>query len=229
MINNSTLGLRKTIAVLFVNRKVDVLIDLILVFSPFVVIGAIGELLGDGTALGALVINLAYALGLIFATVVLKWRRSGWRHIGLAKPESWRKTVLIAIGVVFVMIIANLVVQGLLQILAGSSIAPLDQSSYDSLVGSLPLFLLYILATWTLVAFGEEMLFRAFLTALLVSSLIFGLAHISWGIAGVIQTAIMGLILGLAYFRTKQNLWVTIIAHGLLDTLMFLFIFSGVA
>jgi membrane protease YdiL (CAAX protease family) len=218
---------------------------LILVFSPFVVIGAIGELLGDGTALGALVINLAYALGLIFATVVLKWRRSGWRHIGLAKPESWRKTVLIAIGVVFVMIIANLVVQGLLQILAGSSIAPLDQSSYDSLVGSLPLFLLYILATWTLVAFGEEMLFRAFLTtrlsdlfkgikgswilALLVSSLIFGLAHISWGIAGVIQTAIMGLILGLAYFRTKQNLWVTIIAHGLLDTLMFLFIFSGVA
>lgn len=45
MISNSTLALRETIGVLFVNKKVGVLIDLLLVYSPFVVIGAVGELL----------------------------------------------------------------------------------------------------------------------------------------------------------------------------------------
>jgi membrane protease YdiL (CAAX protease family) len=37
----------------------------------------------------------------------------------------------------------------------------------------------------------------------------------------------MGLLLGFAYLRTGRNLWVTIFAHGLVNTLKFILVFSG--
>ena len=93
--------------------------------------------------------------------------------------------------------------------------------------------------------FGEEMLFRAFLIvglaglfgnlkakwalALVGSSLLFGLAHYDWGPAGIIDTTIMGLVLGSIYLRSGGNLWITIIAHGLINTLKFSLIYAGVA
>ena len=94
-----------------------------------------------------------------------------------------------------------------------------------------------------LFAFGEEMLFRAFLTvslakalgnvkarwalALAGSSLMFGLAHFSWGLAGMIETATFGLIIGFIYLRTGRNLWVPIIAHALANTIKFSLFFAG--
>ncbi len=111
------------------------------------------------------------------------------------------------------------------------------------MVGNLPLFLLMTVAAWTTIAFGEEMMWRAFLInslagfiplsrarwvlALIGSSLFFGLAHASNGLAAVAETAIIGLFIGFVYLRTGRNLWVTIIAHGLLDTLAFILIYSG--
>jgi membrane protease YdiL (CAAX protease family) len=89
------------------------------------------------------------------------------------------------------------------------------------------------------------MIFRAFLTnglaalfpgrkgqwalALIGSSIIFGLAHYSWGLAGVLETTLLGLVFGSAYLLSGRNLWVTIIAHGLANTLGFILIFSGMA
>jgi membrane protease YdiL (CAAX protease family) len=100
-----------------------------------------------------------------------------------------------------------------------------------------------LVLSWTTIAFGEEMLFRAFLIdrlaglfqptkarwalALTGSSLAFGLIHFDWGSVGVFETTIMGLIFGFAYLRTGRNLWVTIMAHGLLNTLKFILVFSG--
>jgi membrane protease YdiL (CAAX protease family) len=87
------------------------------------------------------------------------------------------------------------------------------------------------------------MLFRAFLTtslagamgdfkakwplALVGSSLLFGLAHSDWGPAGIIDTFVIGLVLGAIYLRSGRNLWITIIAHGLANTLKFSLIYAG--
>jgi membrane protease YdiL (CAAX protease family) len=245
MINNTAVSGRERVNELGDKNRVGSLVDILIAFSPLLIIGSIGEWLGDGTALGAVLINVAYVLCIGLATVVLKRRGVGWGEIGLARPGSWLKTVLLGVGALIGYILANLALQGILQLLPGLEMAPSDQSSFNALVGNLPLLLIYVAAAWTIIAFGEEMLFRAFLInslavlfrkskatwalAGLVSSLAFGLAHFSWGLAGVIETTLLGLILTFVYLRTGRNLWVTIIAHGIGNTLGFLLVYSGAA
>ena len=101
---------------------------------------------------------------------------------------------------------------------------------------------LWIFAGFT-VAFGEEMLVRGFMmnrlaqlfgstraawaTALVISAVIFGLMHVYQGTMGVLLTGAVGLVFGAAYLIVRRNLWVTIIAHGVIDTLAFVAFYFG--
>ncbi|MCP4422823.1 MAG: hypothetical protein GY805_39945, partial [Chloroflexi bacterium] len=89
--------------------KRGALLGLLIAFTPVLIIGLIGEWLGDGTAPGAILINIGYAFSVLAATIVLKQRDSGWRKIGLGRPSSWPKTILLAIGaVVIYIVVANI-------------------------------------------------------------------------------------------------------------------------
>jgi membrane protease YdiL (CAAX protease family) len=226
-------------------NKVGLLRDILVVLAPWMILGGIGEWLGDGTTAGAVSIMLGYALSVILATIVLKRRSSGWREVGLARPDSWRKTILLGLGAFVVAALAYVAIQVIMQNLPGLEIAQADKSNYNPIYGNLPLLILYIVAAWTTIVFGEEMLFRGFLMnslaeffqhakaqwalALIGSSLIFGFAHFSWGIAGMVETMIIGLVFGFIYLRTGRNLWVTIIAHSLMNTVSFVLVYSGVS
>jgi membrane protease YdiL (CAAX protease family) len=216
--------------------------DILVVFVPFVLVAGIGEWLGGDTALGPVAVNLAYVLSILLASLVLKARGTGWREIGLARPDSWRRTVFIGFGLSVVTILAGLALQAIVLNLPGLEIGPSDQSQYNPLHGDLTLLLIMLVLSWTTIAFGEEMLFRAFLTnslaglfqpakarwalALIGSSITFGIIHYDYGLAGMLETTLMGLFLGFAYLRTGRNLWVTIVAHGLMNTLKFVLVFS---
>lgn len=179
------------------------------------------------------------------ATLVLRARGTGWRAIGLARPESWSRTALWGLALAVAVAVALLFIQVAVYSLPGMQLESSDQSQYNPLAGNLPLLLFMVVAAWTSIAFGEEMFFRAFLitslaymrqgskvswaVALVISSAFFGLAHYQWGLAGVIETGIFGLILGTAYLRSGRNLWIPIIAHGLLNTVKFLLIYGGIA
>jgi membrane protease YdiL (CAAX protease family) len=224
-------------------KRVGRLAGILAVLVPFVLVAGIGEWLGGDTALGPIAVNLAYVLSILIASLVLKARGSGWREIGLARPDSWPRTLLIGIGLTVGVILVGIALRGIAQKLPGSAIRPSDQSQYNPLHGNLHLLLTMLVLSWTTIAFGEEMLFRAFLTnslaglfqgakarwalALIGSSVAFGLVHYDWGLAGMVETTIMGLLLGFAYLRSGRNLWITIVAHGLLNTLKFVLVFSG--
>ena len=226
-------------------KNILIFLGILLAFAPLFIIGLFGEWLGDGTVSGVVLIYLAYVMSIGLATIVLKRLGSTWRGIGLARPASWPKTVLLGLGTLVAYLVITLTMQAVMQNLLAPDMAPADRSSFNALVGNLPLLIIMVAASWTTIAFGEEMLFRAFLTntlagffpqsrakwafALIGSSLLFGLAHFSWGLAGVIETTIMGLFLGFVYLRTGRNLYVTIIAHSLLNTLGFILIYSGVS
>lgn len=244
MNDNLTLSFSQRATRLFTSDKRGHLIGILAVFVPFVIVGLIGESLGTDTSFASgLVITLTYLLGMVIATAVLKAQGSGWQEIGLARPKSWPKTIVKALGALVAVVAAMIIVQIILANIPGLALQPSDQSDYNPLTGNLPMFLVLVVAAWTSVAFGEEMLFRAFLTvslagalgnlkarwalALAGSSLMFGLAHFSWGPAGMIETFVMGFVLGFIYLRSGRNLWITIIAHALANTIKFSLIYAG--
>lgn len=214
-------------------------------FLPILVLGIIGTVLGTDTFFGGMIVTIGYILSILIATVFLKIRGSDWREIGLARPQSWKRTVLYGVGVLLALVVMNIALQVIAINLPGAEVAPIDQSRFNPLEGNLVVFLLFVLLSWTTIAFGEEMFYRAFLITqlqevvpasklgtvfvLFASSLIFGLVHWVEGPLGVMTTFAMGLILGAVYLRSGRNLWITIIAHGLVNSIRFLFLFLGAA
>jgi membrane protease YdiL (CAAX protease family) len=243
MNNRMTFPIRKDIRSLLEERGSGTLLGILLVFVPFGFVASVGEGLETGSAISYGLITLAYVLGLAIATLVLRQWGWNWRAIGLARPASWGRTALQAVGATLVSLAILVALQVMVQIFLGPTAPVSDQSEYNPISGNLPLLLGMLAAAWTTAAFGEEMLFRAFMinalgrpfqqtrvtVALTVvgSSVIFGLAHFAWGWMGVLETTLFGLVLGTIYVRSGRNLWVTIIAHGLANTAKFLLLYSG--
>ena len=70
------------------------LTDILIVATPIIVLGVIGNVIGLDTLVGGAVINLGYVLAIIFGGLILHRQGSGWRKIGLGKPASWFRTIL---------------------------------------------------------------------------------------------------------------------------------------
>jgi hypothetical protein len=114
---------------------------------------------------------------------------------------------------------------------------------FRSLTGNLKLTLIFLALSWTLAAFGEELVYRGYLMnrvadllnrtrrawiiSLITVHVAFGLAHAYQGMTGIIDEGVSGLLLGLIYLRTGRNLSVPIIAHGVSDSIDFILIFLG--
>ena len=173
--------------------------------------------------------------------ISLRWRGLGWRDVGLARPLNWRRTIVIGIACGIGMELLELfVTQPLLVKLTGKM--P-DFSDLGDLHGNWKLFLLFLALTWTLAAFGEEMVYRGYLMnrvaglfrnpriawmiSLVVVSFAFGLGHIDQGITGQVENMIDGLLLGAIFLATGCNMWAAIIAHGFSDTLDILLMYLG--
>jgi membrane protease YdiL (CAAX protease family) len=226
-------------------KRVRILLEILVAFLPILVLGGLGTSLGTDTFLGGMIVTLGYALSILVATFVLKSRGSSWQDIGLARPGSWPRTVLLSIGALAALFIMTIALQIVALNLPWIEVPPVDQSRFNPLDGNLVVFLLLVVLAWTTIAFGEEMFYRAFLItqlgdvfqksklgtalALIASSIIFGFAHVVEGPLGVANTFFMGLIFGAIYLRTGRNLWVTIIAHGLANTIRFYMLFIGAA
>lgn len=207
----------------------------ILVFIFFVS----GLMLWWGTKIqSALLTLLSILLALSCIRLVLWFRRSSWRELGIKKPKSWLKTILLAIGGLISMYSVVIVTMPLVTRLTGQ---PIDRSQFDVLRGNVPALIFGLLIVWTLAAFGEELIFRGYLMntikhvfqhenfgwimACIVNSILFGFGHAYQGLSGVILLAIVGLLYALFYLGSGRNLWVPILMHGLYDTSAFLVIF----
>ena len=178
---------------------------------------------------------------LIVGWISLRLRRLAWRNLGLNRNRSWLLTLALGIGAGLLMEVFELFVsQPLLIRLTGKK--P-DFSDFASLQGNLKWTLILIAFAWTLAAFGEEMVWRGYLMnrvaglgkytrlawiiSLVGVNMVFGLAHSYQGITGIIDEGLMGVLLGLMYLGTGNNLSVPIIAHGVADTVDALLIFLG--
>ncbi len=179
---------------------------------------------------------------LAVAAFFLWWRGPGWRAIGLRRPADLRRTLLVAAILALYQFPGTYLVEPLIARLTTGALP--DVSVFRSLVGNEQALLFWLVISWTMAAFMEEMVYRGWLTAriaelwrysrpgwiiaLIGSSALFGLAHLYQGLSGVVASGVTGFLLGTAYLSSGRNLWCAILAHGLLDTLGFVMIYLGV-
>jgi len=166
----------------------------------------------------------------------LRRRRLTWRSVGLRKTDRWAGTAAAALA-------AAVVLQLLSEFVTEPIVGRPDLSSFRYLVGNLPATLGMLALVWTLAAFGEEMSYRgyllergaalgqhspaAYLSAMVVVSLLFGIGHFYQGLSGIAGSVVSGLFFGALYLGGRRNLWPPILAHGFSDTIGLVMIYLG--
>lgn len=188
------------------------------------------------------VVLFSKTLNLLALGWISLWIRGlGWRDVGLRLYRGWGRTI--ALGVACGAGIEALELFVTQPLLVRLTHHWPDLSDFRGLQWNFKLLPVALLLTWTLAAFGEEMVFRGYLMnrvadlfgrkrpawilSLLLVSAVFGFAHLYQGSTGVIENAIDGLLLGIIYLRCDNKLSVPIVAHGVTDTIDFLLIFIG--
>jgi hypothetical protein len=164
-----------------------------------------------------------------------------WTDLGLVRFQNWRKTVLVGVSCGVAMELFELYIsQPILTRWTGK--AP-DLELFRALHGNVTWTLIAMAGTWTLAAFGEEMVYRgyfmnrvtdlmrpnrtAWIVSLVVVSCAFGASHIDQGITGQLENVVDGGFLGAIYLACRRNLSVSIVAHGVADTLDVFLLFFG--
>jgi hypothetical protein len=178
---------------------------------------------------------------LVLGWISLRLRNMTWRQVGMAAPTNWPRTLLVALIAGCAMEALELFVTQ--PILVHLFHQPPDLSALDELYHHPGALALALALTWSLAAFGEELVWRGyvlnriaevlgairgrFVIALLLSSAVFGLAHYDQGITGVTENIIDGALLACLYLAAGRNLWVPILAHGITDTVDCILLYSG--
>jgi hypothetical protein len=170
---------------------------------------------------------------LLIGWASLHLRGRGWRDVGLRRGPGLRRLAYVGIvGGIALETLQLTITQPLVARLTG---AEPDLHQLSGLAGNLPRLGLYLLFSWTLAAFGEELVWRGYVfnrllgllsgrrasysLALALTSVLFGLAHAYQGAPGIIVETVSGLILGAAYLGCDRNLAVPIAVHGVVDTI----------
>jgi membrane protease YdiL (CAAX protease family) len=178
---------------------------------------------------------------LLLGWISMRLRGVRWRELGFTRYRNWRLTSIFGIAAGAVAETFQLLItQPLLARLTGKQ--P-DLADFRVLTGNIKWTLIALALSWTLAAFGEELVWRGYLMnriaglgkhtgltwicSLLVVNAVFGLAHSNQGVTGIIEEGIAGVLLGFMYLGTRRNLAVPIVAHGVQDTIDMILIFFG--
>jgi membrane protease YdiL (CAAX protease family) len=215
-------------------------VEIIMVFLvAFLFIKAFGSNESSDLLYNQTIIWTANILMLLMVFTGIKLRGEGLEHFGFSfKKVTWKiglKTFLQSI-IVFILALAGFVIGSIIMANITGIPESSDMSSYDYLKDNIWMLFLTLGGVYIVSSFGEEVIYRAFLInriselglnskkgkilAVIISAIIFGLAHYSWGIMGVVQTTFMGLALGGSYLYLKKRIWVLIFAHAYMDTIL---------
>lgn len=233
------------------SRKAAILLEIAIVFLPFVLGLAISsggslEFLfpwGALRVLGGSMVYLGLLTSLGFLFVSTRLREDGWAYFGLTRPKNWLRTILQTLGIALVVfLVVKFLINPIMVMLPNAGVQ--DLSRFDYLEGDLPNLIFMLVNIWITAAFLEEVFFRGYLMkrlyellgtndklawgiALLVQAVVFGMAHAYQSPAGMIKVGLVGLMFGGAYFATGRKLWPLILAHGLIDSLDMISHFMG--
>lgn len=171
------------------------------------------------------------------AVVSLVIRRQGVRSLGLTRPPRWGlgRTVLCLAAAWSVFQLS--VTMPIANHLAGKK---QDLSVFADLQWNVGMLAALLVAGWLLGAFAEELAYRGYLLtrvrealgsgraglliAMLLSSILFGVAHTEQGLIGVLIVTVDAIYFGLMRLHYK-TLWASVLAHGFNNTFGFIAFF----
>ena len=214
---------------------IDIIVLVAVTFLLDAVLGAFVQVpidLEKGFVLDAIV--KAVLVGVGCGLVLLRGERIA--DIGLKRPESWTRTVIIGVGLAAIVFVA--------MYLSENAGFRRDLSKFKPVEGNLELAFLGVFYALIGAGFYEEFTFRGFLMqglamlfggsrcvwigACVLQGAIFGLAHAYQNSLGIAITGTLGVLMGLLVLASGRNLWTVIIGHGLFDASRFvLFYFQG--
>lgn len=184
------------------------------------------------------VVNYAIISGIVLLNKnIIGWQ---WSDLGLAKPKTWWKPVVVSLLLLTVLTLFASYIQPYIF----EAFGPQQNLNHlYELKGDLPGLIGMLIFVWITSAFLEELVFRSFLintldvllgrnlwstiASVLISALIFGMIHSYQGITGILVTGSVGLIFGIAYVFNGRRIWPLIIVHGILQTITMISFYNG--
>lgn len=182
-------------------------------------------------------VPILFVLGLVSTRL----RNGGFAALGLRRPESWKRVLAIAAAAAALrLLLGEYVIEPWTARFWPQAKAP---AGVEEIAGNAGMALLYLGIVWTFAACGEEIAYRGYLTrraadlgrgapaawwaATVLVALLFGYGHYYKGPAGIVDSAVAGLILGAAYLLSGRVLWTSILAHGFIDSFGVVMLFLG--
>lgn len=238
--------IKSRIGHLLKTNKLAKISEILIVFSPGLFIINIINSLENRPVQNMVIIWVANVTMLFLVWSGIKLRGQSWSDFGLSFKRVDLKGGLRVFGLSLLVCALG----GLAYMLGSVFMAnftsmpePADMSNYDYLRNNLFMLLSSLFGVYIVSSFGEEVIYRAFLInritelgfdtkfgrimAVVLSAVVFGLAHYQWGPTGVVSTGFMGLVMGLFYLKFNKNLWILVLAHAYLDTILLVPLFLG--
>lgn len=222
------------------NKLVQISEILLLFVVAFAIIKLSEPFVKDDLILKQASVWVANVAMLVIVWLGIKLRGDTWKDFGLTFKSitlaEGFKTFLWSL-LVFILAIAGFIIGSIIMAnITGIPEGSADMSGYAYLKDNIGMLLLSLAGVYIVSSFGEEVIYRGFLInrisqigmstkkalwiAVILSSLIFGFVHYEWGPMGIGQTTLMGLALGICYIKLKKRLWILILAHAYMDTIL---------
>ncbi len=174
---------------------------------------------------------------LAMAAVSLAVRRQGPGSLGLVRVPAWP---LIVRMLFFAVVWTFLQLALTMPIANHVSGTHQDLSGFADVEGDVGLLVLFVVLSWTLAAFVEELAFRGYLLtrvrealgagrvatilAVAASSLLFGILHSEQGLIGVLVVSVDAVAFSVLRYRYR-TVWAAVLAHGFNNTIGFVAFF----
>jgi membrane protease YdiL (CAAX protease family) len=166
--------------------------------------------------------------------ILMVWIKPGspMTELGLRLPRKVVNAVILgaAVGIVLVLF-SRLLFNPVIEHVTGTH---RDLSTFDSLRGNWGALLALLPTIWISAGICEEIVYRGYLItqtaqllgnsraarvgAVLLSAILFALAHGHQGVSGVLLTGTLGVLFGVLFLQQRGNLCANIVAHMVGDT-----------
>lgn len=172
--------------------------------------------------------------------MVTFYKHKNLHELGFLSNVSFSNTILWASFIIFIATVPVLLWTPWLENLFGKA----DYSAYGALKGNKKMIIQLWLYGMVSAAFAEEVIFRGYFCSLFMSylgtsqrsqvvmvvagALLFSLAHYSQGISGMLNIVIISLFFYIVFIRSGRNIYATILAHAVIDTVSLYQIYAGV-